>query len=395
MPTRPGSKPVLAVVSPFLDKRHGTERTVAEQIERLCDRYDIHVYSERVEDINLVNITFHPIPVPPGPHLFRYVWWFLANHIYRWKDRKFGGLVPAIVYSPGVNCLDANVIAVHIVFAEFWNNAGSTLALRHNPLSAWPVLLHRKMYYRMIKFLERRVYRNSAVAIAAVSEKTASAIVQYCGRTAPITVVYNGLDLERFNPARCQAMRASSRAQLNISDETFVVLLVGNDWKKKGLPSLLQAVARLENKNVALVVVGEDTTAPYREAIQRLGLGSQVSFLPLRRDVEFYYAAADAYAGPSLDDSFALPPAECMACGLAVITSRFNGGRAIMHHGEDGLVMEDPTDVATLSTWLSRLASDAVWRRQIGDAAARTAAQYTWQRNALLMNEIFETAITP
>jgi UDP-glucose:(heptosyl)LPS alpha-1,3-glucosyltransferase len=121
-------------------------------------------------------------------------------------------------------------------------------------------------------------------------------------------------------------------------------------------------------------------------------MAGQVLFLPVRSDVEFYYAAADAYAGPSLDDSFALPPAEAMACGLPVITSRQNGGSAIIHHGADGLILEDPCDVQTLSEWLARLAKDADWRRLLGDAAARTAAQYTWERNTFQMQNLIERA---
>ncbi len=126
--------------------------------------------------------------------------------------------------------------------------------------------------------------------------------------------------------------------------------------------------------------------------IRRLGIAEQVSFFHSRPDIEFYYAAADAYAGPSLDDSFALPPAEAMACGLPVITSRCNGGSAIIHHGTDGLILEDPSDTKTLSEWLARLANDVDWRSLIGEAAARTAAEYTWERNASHMRDVIERA---
>src|SRR5438067_1980936 len=49
-------KPRLAVVSPFIDKCHGTERRVAEWISRLDEDFEIHVYSQRVEDVNLEKI---------------------------------------------------------------------------------------------------------------------------------------------------------------------------------------------------------------------------------------------------------------------------------------------------------------------------------------------------
>jgi UDP-glucose:(heptosyl)LPS alpha-1,3-glucosyltransferase len=365
---------------------------VAEQIERLSDAYEIHLYSERVEDIDLSKIKWHWVPVPPGPHVFRYVWWLIANHVCRWIDGRFRGVDPAVVYSPGVNCVDADVIAVHIVFAEFLEQVSEELKLRRNPLQSWPVLLHRRMYYLICKFVERRAYRNDRVVLVAVSEKTARAVVNFSGRKGSVDVVYNGIDIERFNPGRRASMRASARATLGLSEDAFVVLLVGNDWKKKGLPHLLEAAGRLRDPRLRILVVGRDTTAPYQEMIRRLGITEQVSFLPSRPDVEFYYAAADTYAGPSLDDSFALPPAEAMACGLPVITSRCNGGSAIIHHGRDGLILEDPSDTKTLSEWLARLANDVDWRSLLGEAAAYAAAEYTWERNASRMRDVIDRA---
>ena len=60
------SKPILAVVSPFIDKRHGTERRVAEWTARLTRDYDVHVYSQRVEDLDLSALTWHRIPRFPA-----------------------------------------------------------------------------------------------------------------------------------------------------------------------------------------------------------------------------------------------------------------------------------------------------------------------------------------
>src|SRR6185437_15241547 len=65
-------RPILVVVSPFIDKKHGTERCIAEQIKRLSHAYEIHLYAERVQDVDLHNIRWHTIYVPPGPHVFRF-----------------------------------------------------------------------------------------------------------------------------------------------------------------------------------------------------------------------------------------------------------------------------------------------------------------------------------
>src|SRR6516225_6841045 len=110
----------IAVVTPFLDTRHATERCVVEQIGRLADDYEIHLYSSAVQDVDLSKIIWHRVPRLPGPHIAGFCWWVLANHCLRWWDRWLRKLDCQIVFSPGINCLDADVIAVHIVFAEFY-----------------------------------------------------------------------------------------------------------------------------------------------------------------------------------------------------------------------------------------------------------------------------------
>jgi glycosyltransferase involved in cell wall biosynthesis len=117
-----------------------------------------------------------------------------------------------------------------------------------------------------------------------------------------------------------------------------------------------------------------------------------VRFVPARPDVEFFYGAADAYVGPSLEDAFAQPPAEAMASGLPVITSRSNGGAEIISHAEDGMILEDPEDTRTLAEYIRKLLDDADFRRTLGENAARTAAKFTWENNAAEMKALFEQA---
>jgi UDP-glucose:(heptosyl)LPS alpha-1,3-glucosyltransferase len=115
-----------------------------------------------------------------------------------------------------------------------------------------------------------------------------------------------------------------------------------------------------------------------------------VSVLPVRKDVEFYYAAADAYVGPSLEDTFALPVAEAMACGLPVIVSASAGVSEIITHGEDGLILDDPRDATGLAMMIRRLCNDEAFRTRLGENAAATARKYTWEQNGLELAAIFE-----
>jgi len=385
MPT-PVRRPRVVVLSPFVDKRHGTERCVAEQIERLAGAYEIHLYSSRVEDVDLSGITWHRVPALGGPHLFGYIWWLCANRFMRWRDAKFRGIAPDVIYSPGVNCLDADVVSVHVLFSKVREqDAGQKRA------GAWPVILHRRIYYRLIEFLENRVYGRDDIYLAAVSEKGARDIRARFGQKKHLSVIYHGVDVEKFNPQRRQDLRASARSELGLSQDAFAILFIGNDWRNRGLPCLLDAVGMMRNPQACVLVVGTDSTAGYLESVERLGLTGRVSFLPPRGDVEFYYAAADAYAGPSLEDTFSLPPAEAMACGLPVITTSAMGVSEIVHDKEDGLVLENPADAKTLSEWLARLAQDAGWRERMGAEAAKTAGKYTWARNAAELRAVIDS----
>lgn len=382
----------IALVSPFVDKRHGTERRVAELIARLADRYEFHVYSNRVEDVDLERIVWHRIPPLPAPHLCAYLWWFAANHIWRWRDRRFRGIAPDVVYSPGINCLDADAISVHIVFARFRAWVRDELRFRRNPIRVWPQLIHRRLYYRLIEALESRVYRQPDLPLAVVSSKVAADIRRYYCRETGMAVVYGGLDFQRFSPERRASLRESARSAFRLSADDFALLLIGNDWKNKGLACLLEAVAQAGDPRLRVLVAGRDNAAPFASLISSRGLEGRVSFLPPRPDVEFFYAAADAYAGPSLEDAFAQPPAEAMACGLPVITSRNNGGAEIITQGKDGFVLENPVDAVTLARMICRLLNDRVLCQSIGDAATETALQYSWERNAEQMAELFERA---
>lgn len=387
------AKPRLAVVSPFLDKSYGTERTVIEWLSHMPDVFDIHVYSQRVEDLDLARFTWHRIPTLPGPGLLKFLWWFAANHVSRAWDRHVRGLRHDLVYSPGINCFDADVISVHIVFAEYLRQARLELRLARNPVRTWPRLFHRKLYYRLLVALEGRIYADPSTMLVLYAKKTARDLERFYGRRDRLPVLYLGLDHSTFNPARRAALRDAARQQLGLAQDRFALLLVGNDLKKKGIAVLLEAMAELRELPLELLVAGREDPAPFQAMAHARALDGCVCFLPTRKDVEFYYAAADAYAGPSLEDTFALPPAEAMACGLPVIVSAENGTFEIISHGVDGMILNDPADSTTLAAMIRKLYEDPQFRTRLGERAAETARQYTWERNGHELASIFEDVL--
>jgi len=77
------------------------------------------------------------------------------------------------------------------------------------------------------------------------------------------------------------ARRSVSRQSLKLDDSDFVALLIGNDWKKKGLDQLLRALAIIEIP-IRLLVVGKDDPGLYRSPSGSYGqTTASVSWRPL------------------------------------------------------------------------------------------------------------------
>jgi len=202
----------------------------------------------------------------------------------------------------------------------------------------------------------------------------------------------NGVDVKRFEPQTRLQRRSMARADLNLVPGTFAFLLIGNDWRNKGLQTLIEALNECRDLPIRLLVVGEDDAKPFEAAIRRLGLLNRVTFLAPCKDVMKFYAAADAYAGPSLEDSFGLPVIEAMASGLPVIASINSGASEIINHGLNGLVLRDPTNVVELAGLIRRLVNDRSLRELLAGNAVSTARQCTWDHNAAAMWELLNKA---
>lgn len=398
----------IAVVSPFLDKRHGTERAASEQVERLAGVYghQVHLYCQRVEDVRGVRefrgekgsageeggIWWHRVPEARGPHLWKFLRWMRANQRQRKKDEEAHGLHFDLVYSPGINCRDADAILIHVVFSELAERVEKELELEENPAGSWLRVLHRRMYYRRVQGLEKQIYPNEHVTLGAVSRLTGQEVRRQFGRRE-VRVIPNGVDREQFNPEERARRRATSRQQLRLAERDFVLLLVGNGWRNKGLDCLLEALARCRDISITLLVAGSDDRRPYQEKIKHLRLGERVRFLSPSADVMTFYAAADVYAGPSVYDTFGMPVVEAMACGLPTITSATTGAAEFITNDVDGIVLDDAKNHEELARTIRRLFARGDLRWQLGERAAQKAKELSWEQNAQKTHELLQEAL--
>lgn len=184
-----------------------------------------------------------------------------------------------------------------------------------------------------------------------------------------------GVDEERFRPQ--PACRATLREQLRLSPENVVLLFVGRLNRDKGVQDLARAFAMLadERPDVCLLVVGPDEEN--MQPVMRAECGrhvSRVRFLQFTTAPQDIMAAADVLCLPSYREGFGSVVIEAAAVGLPAVASRICGLVDAVVEERTGL-LHMPGDVDDLLCQLRRVVCDAPFRRALGEAARRRAAE--------------------
>jgi len=191
-----------------------------------------------------------------------------------------------------------------------------------------------RLQHQLLLRLERRQFApGRAHHIIAVSRMVGSEITQYY-RCEPerITIIHNGADLARFTPDLREKLRKPARQELGLPEDEIMVLLVGHNYKRKGVRFLIRALPLLRRlgKPFRVVVVGRGRPAPCDRLARRLGVGDLIQYAGASSWPEKFYAAADIFCLPSEYDPCANALLEALACGLPSVTSTMNGSGELL-----------------------------------------------------------------
>lgn len=203
---------------------------------------------------------------------------------------------------------------------------------------------------------------------------------------ARLHVIHNGVDLEYFRPATRGAESQAIRRSHGVEGEgERVILFVGSGFERKGVPTLLAALAEPQCRRFRAWIVGRDKSQTDMEALaRRLGVAGRVKFFGGQDDVRPFYAAADLLALPTLYDPFPNVIVEALASGLPVVTTTTSGGAELV--GADNGEVVPAGAPAELAAALARVAERlprakeaaraSVEHLGIEDMAAKLSALY-------------------
>ena len=180
--------------------------------------------------------------------------------------------------------------------------------------------------------------------------------------------VFNGVTVPLPGEAERKTIREKLRRELGLSETDSIALFAGHNFRRKGLPKILEALAKPQAQNWRLLVAGKDSPAHYQKLARELGVVSRVQFLGSRSDVRELYLAADVCVLPSYYDPCSRTVLEAISLGVPCIATVFDGSSECITHGENGFVLESPEAVEKLAAHLGALNDRATQIKMSGKA---------------------------
>lgn len=235
-----------------------------------------------------------------------------------------------------------------------------------------------------------RVRRAPARRVVAVSGLIMDQLHRSYGPQLPVDIIAPGVKLPGPEAA---AARAATRAQVGWDAGTIGCLLVARNPLRKGLPALLDALALLPTQYRLLVVGADEAT---RDRVRNAGaVASRVALVDPTPDVARYFAAADIYAHPTLNDSYAMAPLEAMSHGLPVVVSSpaYCGFAQYLSAGKDALILQDPRDGAQLAQALQRLGDEPELRAALSERGLAIARDQSWETVAARYEDLYQAVL--
>lgn len=212
-----------------------------------------------------------------------------------------------------------------------------------------------------------------------------------------IEVVRSAIDPHRFPQHDRPRVRTEGRQRWGLLPTETVALFVAKNYRLKGLSPLLRGLQAMLRRpefegrppSFRLLVCGNDAIKPFEREARALGLELFVRFAGQSPDIREAFFASDFLIHPTFYDPCSLVVLEALACDLPIITTRFNGASELIQHGQEGFVLDDPHDAATMGSCIAQLL-DPARRRSCALAARRAAAAWTFEHHYQQLLNVLE-----
>ncbi len=236
---------------------------------------------------------------------------------------------------------------------------------------------------------ERLFTASDTRRIVAVSNLVKSQICQYYAvLPEKIVVIPNGIEPDWFEMPEGNKIRAS----LGFGDEDVVILFAGNEFDRKGLETVIEALTQVPS-HCRLLVLGDDDPSFYKRKARHLNVSERVTFIGSLPNPRSAFAVADILALPSIYEPFGMVIPEAMAAGIPVIASKMCGAVEGLEHGVHGLFLDDPLSADELAKYIRVLMDNDSLAQSIVATAKSHARTLLWENVARQMHQLCEEVV--
>jgi UDP-glucose:(heptosyl)LPS alpha-1,3-glucosyltransferase len=371
----------LAIVVRRYDRQGGISKGVAETAERFAKMgHEVHIFTNEWKDVKERRVIFHKVPMLKLP-LFEKTRWYKLSRL-----------------TEGISFLFTSRLYCHYEDFDVVHVKGDSLARfdlysAHSCHRAWLDLAKREVktpwdwirrnlnpHHLRILLTERyNLRRKNYIKLFAVSEGVRREIIRYYDvPEEDIVVIPNGIDLDEFNPKNKELFREEIRRRYNIPEDTILLIFVGYYFERKGLRYAIEALSRLKDENVGLLILGGDNRGPYLGLAEKIGVLDRVIFAGHQPAPQRFYGASDIFVFPTSYEAFPHALLEAAATGLPILATKVNGVEDLLREGVNGFYIEQNGEM--IAKRVKELVHNAELRLRLGREARLSAEEYSWDR---------------
>ena len=207
-----------------------------------------------------------------------------------------------------------------------------------------------------------------------------------------VDMQHAGVDIQKFYPRP----RNKALVEKYGLEGKIVALFVGNLLPLKGVHILIDAISKIEDDRIMLLIVGGGyAEKTYKMQVKEQGLEKRIMFTGPQspnKDLPGYYNLADFLILPSThSESFGLVVLEAMASGKPVIVTSLPGPSQLVENGVDGFIA-NVGDSEDLQHKIKYLAQETTRREMMGAAGRKKIEErYSWEKTGEQLERVLQT----
>jgi len=242
-----------------------------------------------------------------------------------------------------------DIVHTHLIHADIYGRLAALLMGKRQNYTIFTTVhdvdwfrWQRGWYFALVRTIDTWLSQSKRCRVIAISKAVKEMLIErqnYEGEK--ITILYNAIEIDA-NPSP------------HLPTQTIKCLYLGRLVKKKNIPCLLQAIARLKSHDLMLTIVGEGEEEKFlQELVVQLDLQDKVRFFPATWEVESYYRESDLFILPSTYEGLGIVILEAFSHALTVIGSDVHGISELL--ADDRGILFPNNDVQALADGIEEL----------------------------------------